>query len=203
MFHFPEFASYTLCIQVQIPSLQLGGLPHSDIPGSQFVCNSPGLFAACHVLHRLPMPRHPPHALNSLTRLFVSSARILKASCLIRSLCSKLLFKLSKNTNFSLDRRPAAALSRAARQCFPKLALLLKNDLLLCFVLLFCCPLLYYRPLFLFNLPLICVSFAVAPFFWRRRAITSLPHLVFEKFYFFFSERLYCPPSDFRRRPLL
>ncbi len=112
MFHFPEFASYTLCIQVQIPSLQLGGLPHSDIPGSQFVCNSPGLFAACHVLHRLPMPRHPPHALNSLTRLFVSSARILKASCLIRSLCSKLLFKLSKNTNFTWT---AASLPRSKR----------------------------------------------------------------------------------------
>ena len=67
MFHFPGFAPYILCIQMQVPILQIGGLPHSDISGSQFVCNSPELFAACHVLHRLLMPRHPPYALNSLT----------------------------------------------------------------------------------------------------------------------------------------
>jgi hypothetical protein len=40
-----------------------GGLPHSDIPGSKSARLSPGLFAACHVLHRLSVPRHPPDAL--------------------------------------------------------------------------------------------------------------------------------------------
>src|SRR5205814_5664391 len=30
------------------------------------VGNSPRLFAATHVLHRLSAPRHPPHALSSL-----------------------------------------------------------------------------------------------------------------------------------------
>jgi hypothetical protein len=40
-----------------------GGLPHSDIPGSTSARLSPGLFAACHVLHRLSVPRHPPDAL--------------------------------------------------------------------------------------------------------------------------------------------
>jgi hypothetical protein len=40
-----------------------GGLPHSDIPGSPIARISPGLFAACHVLHRLSVPRHPPDAL--------------------------------------------------------------------------------------------------------------------------------------------
>ena len=44
-----------------------GGLPHSDIPGSKLVCSSPGLFAACHVLHRLLAPRHSPYTLSSLT----------------------------------------------------------------------------------------------------------------------------------------
>ena len=39
------------------------GLPHSDIPGSKVAPTSPGLFAECHVLHRLSMPRHPPNAL--------------------------------------------------------------------------------------------------------------------------------------------
>ena len=42
------------------------GFPHSEIHGSQLVCSSPRLIAAYHVLHRLPMPRHPPCALNCL-----------------------------------------------------------------------------------------------------------------------------------------
>src|SRR5258708_3010335 len=33
-------------------------------------CGSPRLFAACHVLHRLLLPRHPPCALSSLTIKF-------------------------------------------------------------------------------------------------------------------------------------
>ena len=40
-----------------------GGLPHSETPGSPIARISPGLFAACHVLHRLSVPRHPPDAL--------------------------------------------------------------------------------------------------------------------------------------------
>ena len=47
-------------------SLQLCGLPHSDIDGSRVVCTSPSLFAAYHVLRRLREPRHPPCALHSL-----------------------------------------------------------------------------------------------------------------------------------------
>jgi hypothetical protein len=35
------------------------GFPHSDIPGYQIACISPGLIAASHVLHRLLAPRHP------------------------------------------------------------------------------------------------------------------------------------------------
>ncbi len=46
--------------QVALP----GGLPHSEIPGSTIARISPGLFAACHVLHRLSVPRHPPDALD-------------------------------------------------------------------------------------------------------------------------------------------
>ncbi len=43
------------------------GFPHSDILGSTPACDSPRLFAACHVLLRLLAPGHPPHALSSLT----------------------------------------------------------------------------------------------------------------------------------------
>ena len=42
------------------------GFPHSDMPGSKIAPISPGLFAGCHVLHRLLPPRHPPDALTLL-----------------------------------------------------------------------------------------------------------------------------------------
>ena len=51
----------------EYPPFQVDGLPHSEIPGSQVACTSPGLFAACHVLHRQVSPRHSLYALNSLT----------------------------------------------------------------------------------------------------------------------------------------
>ena len=41
-------------------------MPHSDIHGSKPARGSPWLFAACHVLHRLLVPRHPPNALIAL-----------------------------------------------------------------------------------------------------------------------------------------
>ena len=47
---------------------QRGGLPHSDIHGSKPARGSPWLFAACHVLHRLLVPRHPPNALLLLSQ---------------------------------------------------------------------------------------------------------------------------------------
>jgi hypothetical protein len=47
-------------------SITSGGFPHSDIHGSMPACGSPWLFAACHVLRRLLVPRHPPYALYSL-----------------------------------------------------------------------------------------------------------------------------------------
>ena len=40
------------------------GFPHSEICGSKVVCTSPQLIAACHVLLRRPVPRHPPCALD-------------------------------------------------------------------------------------------------------------------------------------------
>jgi hypothetical protein len=45
------------------------GLPHSDIRGSTIARISPRLIAACHVLHRLLVPRHPLNALLILTSL--------------------------------------------------------------------------------------------------------------------------------------
>jgi hypothetical protein len=43
------------------------GLPHSEIAGSKRACRSPTHIAACHVLRRLSVPRHPPSTLSNLT----------------------------------------------------------------------------------------------------------------------------------------
>ena len=61
MFQFPGFASRPYVFR---PGYSLrSGFPHSDIRGSTIARISPRLFAACHVLHRLLAPRHPPNAL--------------------------------------------------------------------------------------------------------------------------------------------
>ena len=65
MFQFPGFASARLWIQRADTPLR-GGLPHSEILGSKPARGSPRLVAACHVLHRLLAPRHPPDALAFL-----------------------------------------------------------------------------------------------------------------------------------------
>ena len=67
MVHFPAFALARLCIQRVVVRVYRTGFPHSEIPGSMPACGSPRLIAACHVLHRLLLPRHPPCALSSLT----------------------------------------------------------------------------------------------------------------------------------------
>ena len=67
MFQFPSFASHAYVFSMRYPDITRDGLPHSDSSGSQPVSGSPKLFAAFHVLLRLPVPRHPPSALNSLT----------------------------------------------------------------------------------------------------------------------------------------
>ena len=58
-----------LCIQCTLTGYESVGFPHSDIHGSRLICSSPQLIAAYHVLRRLPVPRHSPCALYSLTML--------------------------------------------------------------------------------------------------------------------------------------
>ena len=67
MVHFPEFARARLWIHRAVRGFYPRGFPHSEIPGSMPTCGSPRLIAACHVLLRLLLPRHPPCALSSLT----------------------------------------------------------------------------------------------------------------------------------------
>jgi hypothetical protein len=67
MFQFPSFASYTYEFSARYLGITPDGFPHSEISGSMPVSGLPKLIAAFHVLHRLPIPRHPPSALSSLT----------------------------------------------------------------------------------------------------------------------------------------
>ena len=68
MFQFRAFPPYTYFIQCTVLEYCSSGFPHSEISGSTDICSSPKLIAACHVLHRLLMPRHSPCALYSLTK---------------------------------------------------------------------------------------------------------------------------------------
>jgi hypothetical protein len=70
MVHFPGFASPSYVFRGRYSGLARCGFPHSEIPGSQPACGSPRRIVACHVLHRLSAPRHPPYALSSLTIKF-------------------------------------------------------------------------------------------------------------------------------------
>ncbi len=87
MFQFPGFASpkpilFSLVIPLPFntgpdysgPVLNgEGGLSHSEIAGSKLAHSSPTLIAACHVLHRLYMPRHSPDALTSRLRVHTTN----------------------------------------------------------------------------------------------------------------------------------
>ena len=67
MFQFRRFPPYTYLIQYTVLEVCSSGFPHSEIRGSKIICISPRLIAAYHVFLRLPVPRHSPCALFSLT----------------------------------------------------------------------------------------------------------------------------------------
>ena len=97
MFQFRAFPSYSYLIHRTILRYCLSVFPHSEISGSSLICSSPKLFAACHVLHRLLMPRHSPCALISLTlkmvlTIFWFSLRIMQAQQNLH----KIVFTLKK-----------------------------------------------------------------------------------------------------------
>ena len=62
----PRVPYVNLWIQLTFHDSSSWGFPHSEICGSKLICSSPQLIAACHVLLRLPVPRHSPYALVRL-----------------------------------------------------------------------------------------------------------------------------------------
>jgi hypothetical protein len=90
-----------------------GGFPHSDISGSTLARNSPKHFAACHVLRRLLAPRHPPHALSSLTYTFTRLAR-----CWLADTCGRVGIDPRRNRCFhsSIDKVTSRKPTRTVRR---------------------------------------------------------------------------------------
>ena len=70
----PLASTHEACRQAaQLRLIGEGGFPHSEIVGSKVAHTSPTLIAACHVLHRLYMPRHPRIALTSRLRVHTTN----------------------------------------------------------------------------------------------------------------------------------
>ena len=73
MFQFPTFPFICYFTYIWITRLlPLAEFPHSDIHVLTVICTYAWLFAACHVLLRLLMPRHSPCALLRLNSLCIS-----------------------------------------------------------------------------------------------------------------------------------
>ena len=94
---------HTLWIGVWIHEVCSCGFPHSEISGSMDICSSPKLIAAYHVFHRLPVPRHSPCALCSLTVVLLSQnisyfrfSICQRDFTILLSLIAKLQFRLVK-----------------------------------------------------------------------------------------------------------
>ena len=96
------------------PDMTPGRLPHSEILGSKPVCGSPRLIAACHVLRRLPAPRHPPYALSSLTsshelsECFLATPMLAMSKTEPRGRCSRSASRLLR-CPFRISRRRAGS----------------------------------------------------------------------------------------------
>ena len=68
MFQFPGYRFLILCIHIRIVTFYSYQVPPFGYAWLLTdICSSSCLFAACHVLLRLLMPRHSPYALISLT----------------------------------------------------------------------------------------------------------------------------------------
>ena len=95
MFQFPGFPAYDYFIHRTLRDSSSRGFPHSDICGSTLICSSPQLFAACHVLLRLPMPRHSPCALFRLNSFVYALSDIYFVLSLLELLCFHIYSYLS------------------------------------------------------------------------------------------------------------
>ena len=109
MFQFTGFPSIRYFIDlfgVWMTEVRSAGFPHSEIPGSMDMCSSPRLIAACHVLRRLLVPRHPPCALSCLISSAVFYHSALYSVTAIKSFrfCLDWIFEIFDSDVFDLKR---------------------------------------------------------------------------------------------------
>jgi hypothetical protein len=88
------------CVATEAKLNSEDGFPHSEIVGSKLAHSSPTLIAACHVLHRLYMPRHPPNALTSHLRVHTTNDNAVRAQKELQTPSLKLWIILSQPDNF-------------------------------------------------------------------------------------------------------
>ena len=103
----PRVPLRALWIHARMTEVLSAGFPHSDIPGSQDMCSSPGLFAAYHVFHRLSVPRHPPCALLCLT--FCPPPSLLRRKRRLRRLRASVRFGSAHGRTSFMFFRPACS----------------------------------------------------------------------------------------------
>ena len=92
MFQFPGFPMQHYGFMLHSMVLHHGSFLIRKSADIMLICSSPRLIAACHVLHRLLMPRHSPYALVRLNFLLYDSMIILGSrslNCLSFSLSSR------------------------------------------------------------------------------------------------------------------
>ena len=91
-----------------------GGLSHSEIAGSKPAHGSPTLIAACHVLHRLYMPRHSPDALTSRLRVHTTNNNTgdsAVAACIGVVIKLSQIFKCRQRLSLPVRKPPNRAMS--------------------------------------------------------------------------------------------
>ena len=121
MFQFPGFPAHDYLIHHALRDSSSRGFPHSDIRGSMLICSSPRLFAACHVLRRLPMPRHSPSALLRLNYLQQFVPASFGSRFLQELLCSYICSAYGKIVSFpiAISEKPDFSRVSPLPSCFP------------------------------------------------------------------------------------
>src|SRR5690606_26488322 len=119
MFQFPAFASHNLCIQSWDTCLTAGGLPHSEIPGSQVVCYLPETY------RKLQRPSSPLAAKAST--VYASSLDHITQNSLPLALQAESSWSYSSNA--SVSPKDASIVFKTLTSCFDStsLSIFLKN----------------------------------------------------------------------------
>jgi hypothetical protein len=101
-FSSPGYLLYTYVFSIGYLGIAPSEFPHSEICGLTAVCAFPQLIAACHVLRRLLVPRHPPYALLYLTYLLANPSHCFVAVFLALACVRKVHALRARKTRLAL-----------------------------------------------------------------------------------------------------